>query len=116
MPSGITLVAVSSRMRIEATIAPTAVPRATTPPSDGGLRGAVAQGRGAPGQDDVAQVARLTPQNSVVVASEIWPSLSRHRRELQVQKSGTSSSGFFGIGRISTPVCGMRVLNQAASA
>ena len=31
MPSGITLVAVSSRMRTEATTAPTAVPSATTP-------------------------------------------------------------------------------------
>jgi hypothetical protein len=58
----------------------------------------------------------LTPQNSVVVASEIWPSLSRHRRALQVQKSGSSSSGLRGMGRISTPVSGMRVLNQAASA
>ena len=34
MPSGITLVAMSSRMRIDATTAPTAVPIATTPVSD----------------------------------------------------------------------------------
>ena len=34
MPSGITLVAWSSRMRMEATTAPTAVPIATTPTSD----------------------------------------------------------------------------------
>ncbi len=34
MPSGMTLVAMSSRMRIDATAAPTAVPRATTPDSD----------------------------------------------------------------------------------
>jgi hypothetical protein len=33
MPSGITLVAMSSRMRIDATMAPTAVPMATTPVS-----------------------------------------------------------------------------------
>ena len=39
-----------------------------------------------------------------------------HRRPLQLQKSGTSSSGLLGIGRISTPVSGMRVLNQAATA
>ena len=34
MPIGITLVAMSSRMRIDATTAPTAVPMATTPLSD----------------------------------------------------------------------------------
>ena len=31
------------------------------------------------------------------------------------QKSGSSGTIFLGSGRISTPVCGMRVLNQAAS-
>ncbi|VZR47548.1 Uncharacterised protein [Escherichia coli] len=33
MPSGMTLVAMSSRMRMDATTAPTAVPMATTPVS-----------------------------------------------------------------------------------
>ena len=34
IPSGMTLVAMSSRIRIDATTAPTAVPMATTPVSD----------------------------------------------------------------------------------
>ena len=55
------------------------------------------------------------PQKRVVVDSEIWPSLSRHSRLLQVQKSGSMASGLLGMGRISTPVAGMRVLNQAAA-
>jgi hypothetical protein len=46
----------------------------------------------------------------------IWPRRSRQRRLLQRQKSGSRASGFFGIGRGVTPVSGMRVLNQAASA
>jgi hypothetical protein len=41
--------------------------------------------------------------------------LSCHSRVLQRQKSGSSSSLLRGMGRISTPVSGMRVLNQAAS-
>ncbi|MNT91447.1 hypothetical protein D3C72_2325450 [compost metagenome] len=65
-----------------------------------------------------------TPQNSVVVDSEIWPSLSLHRRWLQVQKSGSRARvlfirlllGSWRSGRMTTPVCGMHMLNQAASA
>ena len=34
-----------------------------------------------------------TPQNNVVVASEIWPSLSRHRRELHDTKSRIRKNG-----------------------
>ena len=63
------------------------------------------------------------PQNRVVVASEICPSLSFHSRLLHSQKSGSNANRLAAwlrvrserSGRISTPVCGMRVLNQAAS-
>ena len=64
------------------------------------------------------------PQNKVVVESEICPSLSFHRRRLQVQKSGSSVSalantlrwGSLRSGRMGTPVSGMRRLNHAATA
>ena len=62
MPIGMTLVAMSSRMRTEATMAPTAVPMRHHAAQRRGLRGAVAQRRGAPGQDDVAQVAAHAPE------------------------------------------------------
>jgi len=55
-----------------------------------------------------------TPQISVVAASEIWPSLSRHKRALQVQKSGSNVVIRVGMGRISTSDRGIWVLNHAA--
>ena len=55
-----------------------------------------------------------TPQNKVVVASEICPNLSRQSSALQLLKSDSSESLLAGMGRMATPVGGMRVLNQAA--
>ena len=87
MPSGITRVAWSSRMRIDATHR-----------ADGGADGHDADQRRAPaswcsrgatrGPGEARCTRRLpeTPQNSVVVASEIWPSLSLHRRALQCRE------------------------------
>ncbi|MCY1363823.1 hypothetical protein D9M69_506020 [compost metagenome] len=109
-------------MYIEATMAPTAVPMVTTPVS---AEAWVVLYSSATAAQASTMYLRLppAPQNSVVVASEIWPSRSRHRRALQCQKSGSRParlrtmlcSGLERSGRISTPVCGMRVLNQAAS-
>ncbi len=54
------------------------------------------------------------PQNSVVVASEIWPSLSRHSSELQCANSRIRNSGLRLTIRWSTPVSGMNQLKIAA--
>ncbi len=57
-----------------------------------------------------------TPQNSVVVASEICPSLSSHRRALHWLKSRTSSIVLPVSGSRAVSVRGMRRLNAAAMA
>ena len=54
------------------------------------------------------------PQNSVVVASDIWPSLSRHSSETQCANSPIRKSGLRFTIRWSTPVFGMNALNTAA--
>jgi hypothetical protein len=54
------------------------------------------------------------PQNSVVVASEIWPSWSRHSSDEQCANSRIRYSGFLWMIRWSTPVSGMNQLNSAA--
>ena len=56
------------------------------------------------------------PQNSVVTASEICPSLSVHRRRQQWVKSRTVSIGWAGSGLSGTPVRGTYRLKIAASA
>ena len=48
-----------------------------------------------------------TPQNSVVVASEIWPSLSAHRRALHWLKSRTRLTTFALSGCSGASVRGM---------
>ena len=55
------------------------------------------------------------PQNSVVVASEIWPSLSFHSRALHCEKSRTRFSSWRGIGCSGASVRGMYRLNSAAT-
>src|SRR5690242_9757843 len=54
------------------------------------------------------------PQNSVVVASEICPSLSRHSSVTQCENSRIRYNGFLLGTRRSTPVCGMYQLKIAA--
>ena len=54
------------------------------------------------------------PQNSVVVASEIWPSLSRHSSATQCANSRIRNSGLRFTIRWSTPVSGMNQLKTAA--
>ena len=59
---------------------------------------------------------RDTPQNSVVVASEIWPSLSLHSRALQLREvAHQAASALCAIGCSGASVRGMRRLNSAAS-
>ena len=55
------------------------------------------------------------PQNSVVVASEIWPSRSRHSSALQCANSRMRNSGLRFTIRRSTPVSGMNQLKTAAT-
>ena len=55
-----------------------------------------------------------TPQNSVVVASEIWPSLSFHSRALQLENSRTRVDTLCASGCSGASVRGMRRLNKAA--
>ena len=54
------------------------------------------------------------PQNSVVVASEIWPSRSFHSSLLQCANSRIRWIGLRLTIRWSTPVSGMNQLNTAA--
>ena len=56
-----------------------------------------------------------TPQNMVVVASEICPNLSRQSRLLQMEKSRSSTNGLCDSGCNSASVRGMNRLNTAAS-
>ena len=56
------------------------------------------------------------PQNSVVVASEIWPSLSAHSRALQFEKSRTRPLALWAIGCSGASVRGILRLNAAAAA
>jgi hypothetical protein len=56
------------------------------------------------------------PQNSVVTAREIWPSLSLHKRFTQSAKSTRVCSGLAGSGRSRAPVRGTYTLKNAAMA
>ena len=56
-----------------------------------------------------------TPQNKVVVASEIWPSLSFQRRALQFEKSRISAPAPCESGCSGASVRGMRRLKRAAT-
>ncbi|MNT12240.1 hypothetical protein D3C72_1471610 [compost metagenome] len=93
-PKGSTDSDLRSGMRAAARIAPTATPTATTAcssapwdrfrPSDFSAHFSTMNCSVAP-----------TPQNSVVTASEIWPSLSRHSATKQSPNSAISLIGFF---------------------
>ncbi|MNL41939.1 hypothetical protein D3C87_1643700 [compost metagenome] len=93
-PNGSTDSERRSGIRAAAMIAPTATPTATTAwsrapwdrfsPSDFSAHLSTMNCNVAP-----------TPQNSVVTASEIWPSLSRHSAMKQSPNSAISFTGFF---------------------
>jgi hypothetical protein len=96
-----------------ATTAPMAMPTATTPCSIDACDIDMPSERSAHSMTMNCSVAPA-PQNSVVVASEICPSLSRHSSELQWANSRIRNIGLRLTIRRSTPVSGMNQLNTAA--
>ena len=115
IPSGITDSDFFNGMvRAEAT-APRAMPTATTPTRLVAFSYGMCSDFSAHFSTISCKVAPA-PQNSVVTASEIWPSLSFHSIDEQLAKSATSLIGLRSWCAYCTPVLGMRQLNSVASA
>ena len=94
MPSGITLTDCRNETMRAAITAPIAMPTATTPCSWAALFRGYPSAASAHFSTINCRVAPA-PQNSVVTASEIWPSLSVHRSFMQCLNSCTRNTGFF---------------------
>ena len=115
MPRGITRTDWWSLTRAEAITAPRAMPKATTPWRIEARERSNPRLCRAHSMTMNCSVAPA-PQNSVVTASEIWPSLSAHRRRKQAKKSFSVSTGLAGSFLSGTPVFGTYRLKNAAIA
>ncbi len=123
MPSGMTLVAASSRMRMEATTAPTARANGHHARQGRGLRGVVAQGHSGPGQHDELEVAARAPEQGgggqrnlpQLVAPQAAVAGPEVGQQGQLRWPARCAKGRCAGGAFPRPVCGMRVLNQAAT-
>ncbi len=93
MPIGSTLTEPRSETKRAASTAPMAMPTATTPCSIEACDRSKPSACSAHSITMNCSVAPA-PQNSVVVASEIWPSLSRHSSCMQCTNSRIRNSGF----------------------
>ncbi len=92
MPIGITVSDFFSGTIFAASAAPTATPIATTPIRLVALSSGMSSERSAHFSTMNCRVAPA-PQNRVVIASEIWPSLSFHSVAEQLAKSAISFIG-----------------------
>ena len=113
MPSGITWIERSSATQSEARTAPMAMPNAVTPCRIAALDRSKPSAARAHSMTMNCSVAPA-PQKSVVVASEIWPSGSRHRCPAQRAKSLSVSNGSADSVLSATPVRGTCRLKSAA--
>src|SRR4030095_77318 len=113
-PIGRTLTDLRSVMNLAAITAPSAIPTATTPCRYDACDRSNPSALAAQSSTMNCSVAPA-PQNSVVVASEICPSLSHQSTTTQREKSRMRNSGFMLGARWSTPVSGMYQLKIAGS-